>query len=380
MYLIGILFAVLCNFAAQAYEIVGYYPNWAMYRTPSFKPEQIDGSIMTRVLYAFVDHNTEGKLRLIDPWADIDYQTAGDPQLPYQGNFKQLYELKKKYPKLKTMLSVGGWTLSNNFSVMAANPIARKTFAQECVAYCQKYHFDGIDIDWEYPTMADHAGRPEDTTNYTLLLQELYAAAKAAKPQLLVSIAAPAGEQFYTKIELDKIHQYLDAINIMTYDFAGTWDKETNHQANIQTTGKSKYSIDKAINYYLSQGVPAKKIILGIPLYGRSFANAAATPTGLYSTFSGSGKGTFEPGMAMYYDLKNRMAEYQEHWDDQAQASYLFNPTTKEFVTFDSEKAFATKCDYIKKKGLGGAMVWELGGDQIPQWNAMKYINNCLGK
>lgn len=365
---------------AETTKVIGYYPNWAIYRNPVFKPEDIDASLVTHINYAFVKVDTAGNLILFDPWADIDYRTDWNTQKPYWGNFLGLKTLKEHNPHLQTLFSVGGWTLSDTFSDMAANPSARQNFVSQCIKFCDTYGFDGIDVDWEYPGYEPHKGSPRDKENFTSLLQELHKAAKQHSRELLVTIAAPAGPSHYQNIEVNKIHEYLDWINLMCYDFAGAgWCDVTNHHAPLYAAevGDPRFNCDAAIQYYLSQGVPASKLVMGLPLYGRSFATTSMTHDGLFSTYHDVGGGTtVEPGMRFFYDIKRHLLPYyNEHWDEQAKAPYLFNPYTGEFVTYENEKSLSLKCDYIKQQGLGGAMVWELGLDTRPEWDAMRVIN-----
>ncbi|HEX2977633.1 MAG TPA: glycosyl hydrolase family 18 protein [Candidatus Babeliales bacterium] len=366
---------------SQPKKIVGYYANWSIYRTPAFKPQNINASLITHLNYAFLKHDIAGNVALFDPWADVEYRDNWNLEKPYWGNFRQIYDLKQKYPHLKTLISVGGWTLSDNFSKMAANPQARANFVSQCIAMCDQYSFDGVDIDWEYPNFAEHSGRQEDTQNFTQLLKELYQAAKAHSPQLLVTIAAPAGPNHYQDIEVNKIHNYLDWINVMCYDFAGSWDTKTGHHAPLYQPlqGEPKFNASDAVQYYVSQGVPSEKVVLGIPLYGRSYANVNSTTDGLYCTFNGVGSGTTEEaGYRFFSDIKkNLLNTYTRFWEDQAKAPYLFNTSNKEFITYEDEQSIALKANYIKQNNLGGAMIWELGLD-TPTWDGINTIVNGL--
>lgn len=381
-----VVFFGICATAESAtaigsgYRVIGYFPNWGMYRNPAIYPHDIDANLVTHINYAFTKVDTAGNIQLFDPWADTDYRQDWNSQKPYWGHFRELYDLKQKHPHLKTLVSVGGWTLSDTFSEMADNAQARKNFAQNAVRFCKQYDFDGVDIDWEYPGFAEHKGRPQDTVNFTLLLEELHRAAKANNPPLLVTIAAPAGPWHYKNTDVANIHQYLDWINLMTYDFHGAWGGEdvTNHHSALYvgTQGHPELNVDSAVRYYLEQGVPADKLVVGMPLYGRSFGNVKSSSTGLYSGFTGAGKGTTaEVGMRFFHDIKqNLLPTYQYHWDNQAKVPYLYNPSTQEFVTYDNEDSLRLKCQYIKEKNLGGAMVWELGLDVRPSWDCMRAI------
>lgn len=377
------IFALITSISitAQDYKVVGYYPNWAIYRNPSFKPHDIDFNLVTHINYAFAKVDTAGNIILFDPWADIDYRTDWNTSKPYWGNFRAFTDLKQIHPNLKVLISVGGWTLSDTFSAMAENPTSRSNFVKSAVEFCKKYQLDGIDIDWEYPGFAEHNGRPQDTQNFTLLLEELHKAAKKQNPPLLVTIAAPAGPHHYCNMEVNKIHNYLDWINLMTYDFHGPWggDPITNHHSALYPTkeGDPRFCVSAAVNYYLEQGVPSEKLVLGMPLYGRAFGNVIQNcVNGLHCPYNGPGGGTTqEVGMRFFYDIKqNLLSSYRLYWDDIAQVPYLYNLWNHEFITFDNETSLRLKSKFIKDMELGGAMVWELGLDVRPTWDAMHAI------
>lgn len=378
----------LITFASEGFKIIGYYPNWGMYRNPSFKPKDINPNLVTHINYAFAKVDTLGNIILFDPWSDTDYRTDWTKEKPYHGNFRELYELKQKYPHLKTLISLGGWTLSDTFSELADSSAARSNLAKNIVSFCKKYDFDGVDIDWEYPCFDVHSGRPQDKHNFTLLLKEIYTAAKNQSPKLLVTIAAPAGPWHYSNIEVDQIHHYLDWINLMTYDMHGPWadsdNTVTNHQSALYPTtiGNDELNVTSAVLYYLKNGTPAKKLVVGMPLYGRVFANVQSTEDGVYSPYNGPGKGTTEEiGMRFFYDIKqNLLSSYDLYWDEQAMVPYLFNRYNKEFITFDNEESLRLKCKLIKELNLGGAMVWELGLDTRPNYDAMTAISQELKK
>lgn len=363
---------------SHEYKVVGYYPNWAIYRPTPFYPKDIDCSLLTHINYAFAKVDTAGNIHLIDSWADIEYRSDWNTEKPYWGNFRALFDLKQKHPHLKTLISIGGWTLSDTFSSLANNSAARSNFVRNAIDFCKRYGFDGIDIDWEYPGFAEHSGRPQDKENFPRLLEELYQAAKAEKPSLLVTIAAPAGPWHCQNMEISKIHQFVDWINLMTYDFHGPWSDAdntvTNHQSALfpSSVGSPELCVYSALQHYLERGIPSKKLVLGMPLYGRVFANS----NGLYSPYNGAGNGTTaEKGVRFFSDIKqNLLHPYFSFWDEEAQASYLYNPDNKEFITYDSEQALRIKGQLIKQLGLGGAMVWELGLDVRPSWDGLHAV------
>lgn len=375
--------------AEPEYKIVAYYVSWDARRKPPFYPKEINGNLLTHLNYAFAKVDANGSISLLSPKDDIgSAQTDWKSIKKYEGNLLQLKNLKKKYSHLKTLISFGGWTLSDNFSALSASPKARKQFAQECVEFCKKFHFDGIDIDWEYPCLESHGGKPDDQKNFTLLLTDLYSAAKKQQPPLLVTIAGPATSTRYEKIDIGDVHKHVDWINLMCYNFHGPWggkdDKVTNHHSALFPTkmGSASLNIDAAVKYYVSKGVPKKKLVIGMPLYGRSYAISSATSNGLYSNYSGAGKGTTVEGIRSFADIKLHLVNsYKRYWDDEAKAPYLYDPKTKHFVTYDDEKSLGIKCDYIKSQKLGGAMLWQLGWDTRPGWDALHVIyRSCQNK
>jgi GH18 family chitinase len=368
------------------FKIVGYFPNWAMYRSIPFYPKDINPDQVTHVNYAFTRVDTTGNIHLFDPWADVEYRTDWNTQKPYHGHFGQFADIKAAHPELKTLVAVGGWTLSNTFSQVAEFQHTRENFARECVRFCKQYGFDGVDIDWEYPNYAEHNGRPIDVVNFTLLLEECDRALKAENPPLLLTIAAPAGPWHYANIEVDKIHQYLDWINLMCYDFHGPWggssDIVTNHHSGLYAAeqGHPLLNTEEAVRYYLDMGVPKEKLIVGVPFYGRSYGGVNDTPDGLFSTYTGPGSATTEEeGMVFFYDIKrNYLQSHQLFWDDQAEAPYLYSPSQQDFITFESEESLRLKCQRIKALGLAGIMFWEISLDTRPQWDLLNVINQEL--
>lgn len=303
---------------------------------------------------------------MTDTWADTDIHWDGDSWndtgTNLYGCLKQLNILKKRNRNLKILLSIGGWTWSSNFRSPASTPSGRDTFAKTTVALVKNLGFDGVDIDWEYPQ------NPGEAQNFVDLLAavrkelDLYAQTLTNKYHFELTVACPAGPQNFEKLDVRGMDKYLDFWNLMAYDYAGSWDSVSGHQANIYPSGDNKattpFSTTAALDFYTRSGVRPDKVVLGMPLYGRAFENT----DGLGKTFQGVGEGTWEQGVHDYKKLPLQGA--QEHHDTAAQASYCFNPQQRKLVTYDTPGMAKIKTDFIKQQGLGGAMWWESSADK----------------
>ena len=353
-------------------RIVAYYTAWSTYDR-NFQVADIQAEQLTHINYAFANIDASGKITLGDPFADTEKAFPGDSQdaatQPFRGNLWQLTLLKKKNPQLKTLISVGGWTWSGKFSDVALTDQSRQTFAQSCADFIKKYNLDGVDIDWEYPVeggLPENTYRPEDGANYILLLKAIRAAIGADK---LLTIAAPAGPDKMRHIDAKAMAEILDFMNIMTYDFKGSWTKMTGHQANLYTNSEEPeappLSADAAVQFYKNAGMPADKMLIGGAIYGRAFSAVGSTNNGLFQSFTGVPKGSWEDGVLDYKALVADLAagKYQRFWDNVARAPWLYDAASKVMVSYDDVESIKEKAKYIQEQGLGGLMFWELSAD-----------------
>lgn len=361
--------------------VVGYYPAWATY-TRDYQVAEIPAAQLTHVNYAFANIENGGCV-LGDAWADVQKTFPGDnwdeSSANQAGNFKQLRKLREQNPKLRTLISVGGWTWSAKFSDAALTADARAKFASSCVDFMVQHGFDGLDIDWEYPVGGGLEGntyRNVDKQNYTLLLRALRAklvekqrALGRSEPYLL-TIAAPAGPTIIPNLEAKAIGETVDWINVMSYDFHGSWEKKTGHNAPLHhATGDALtgFDVENAIDAYLVAGVPASRLVMGVPFYGRSWAGVSAGSThGLHQTASGAGPGTWENGVLDYHDIVARYLNaggFVRYEDASADVPYLFNAQTGVFITYDDPASLTKKAAFARSKSLAGTMIWDLSSD-----------------
>ena len=350
------------------YKKVGYYTGWSTYS--NFQVSNIDASKLSHLNYAFANISADGKIALGDSWVDVEKPFPGDSaDQPYKGNFYQLTKLKEQYPHLKTLISVGGWTWSERFSDVALTEQSRTIFADSLLEFILKYGFDGVDLDWEYPVgggEADNINRPEDKQNYTLLLQKIRETfdAQSAKDgkKYLLTIASGAGKWHVDNMELNLIQQYVDYIQLMTYDIHGSWEPLTGLNAPLYRDPDSgfnfEWSVQDAVQTYINNGVPANKIVMGVPFYGRVYNQVNNVNSGLYQSFTGGGSAKSYAELEANYINKNGFIRY---WEPNSKVPWLFNGS--QFISYDDVESMGYKTSFIKLMGLGGAMMWELSQD-----------------
>ncbi|NDV94622.1 chitinase [Dysgonomonas sp. 521] len=321
---------------------------------------------ITHINYAFVDVK-DGKAFLTNEATDTT-------------NFRKLNELKQKNPDLKILISIGGWTWSRNFSDAVLTSEGQKAFAKSAVEIMKNNNLDGVDIDWEYPAIPGDKGnvyRPEDKQNYTLMFEairaELDVLGNETGKKYLLTTAVGGFQKFIDNTEMAKAQQYLDYVNIMTYDYHP--EKQAVHHTNLYASGKYelKQSADIAVKAYIAAGVPAEKLVMGIAFYGRA-----------YTLKKSSSKGIGDPVVeqirgAGYTYIKDSLVNKNEnyrYWDETARAPYLFNFYKGLFLTYDDEESVKEKCQYVLENKMAGVMFWEYSSD--PKEYLLNEINKNL--
>lgn len=333
--------------------IVGYYPAWKSYS--EYTPDKMDVSKLTHINYAFA--NISSDLRISMGYPDKD-----------PSNFIMLQELKKGNPELKTLISVGGWNWSGRFSYAAATDETRTGFADSCVEFITKYGFDGIDLDWEYPVgggLETNSKSPNDKQNFTLLLkkirEKLDAQGLKDNKHYMLTIAAGASNYYINSTEVDNFHGYLDYVSIMTYDIHGPWDTYADFNAplynNDDESFQYKISIDSSVKAWLNAGLPADKLIVGVPFYGYKYDVLRNSDYGLYQKFTSGNALSYKSIVSDYITNHN----YTLYFHEESLVPWLFNGST--LISYDDARSIALKAEYIKEQNLGGAVIWELSQD-----------------
>ncbi len=274
---------------------------------------------------------------------------------------RKLVALKRHYPHLRIMLSLGGWCGCQPCSEVFSRESGRQTFATSVRHLLRTYGADGIDLDWEYPGIEGcpgHPWMPEDRAHFTALVQVLR---KTLGNKYGISFAAGGFQSFFDhSIDWAKVMPFIDRVNLMTYDIVNGFSTATGHHTALYATPEQPTSADYAVRYLDSLGVPRKKMVLGAAFYARTWVNVESNNRGLY-----------QPGTFRSFVNFNRLEEklsaangFTHYRDTIAKAPYAYSPLLREFATYDDPESIAEKTRYALTKGLGGIMFWELTGDR----------------
>ena len=344
---------------AETRKVVGYYYGKSSRTGYEFASAPVEK--LTHLIYSQAKPNSRGECALGHP--DVDA-----PNLALLGS------LRAQNPRLQILLSVGGWSGSTYFSDLAATPAARKKFSSSCIDIVKRYGFDGLDIDWEYPVTGgkptDHK-RKSDKENFVLLLRQLR---EDLDPlgrgrHLLLTAATTCYRNHLPDLSLREMSSLLDWFNLMGYDLNEMEPKLTSHHSGLfawRTTGIrpeiSEYANDDAaVRWYLDAGVPAAKIVLGVPFYGQIWSNVTDKNDGLFQRYSGR---LGDDGVLSYQEIEESyLPTYSRRWDDQAKLPWLYNKKAKVMISYEDPESLKAKAKYVIEKDLGGMMFWDLAQD-----------------
>ncbi|MDF2158326.1 glycoside hydrolase family 18 protein [Algoriphagus sp. CAU 1675] len=332
----------------KKYHVVGYVAGW---KNP--QADQIPAEKLTHVNYAFADVK-DGLVMHIDDNKERDSL-----------NFLMLNQLKERNPDLKILVSIGGWTRSKGFSDAVLTSESIKKLTDSGVDFLIKYQLDGLDFDWEYPGLPgdNNPFRPEDKENFVSMLKSFRAALDSLGQlhgkHYLTTIASGGFRNYLEVNDMAEAQKYLDFVNIMAYDFYTAGDLVTGHHANLFPNGAKGRSAQTTVEEHMEFGVPAEKLVLGVPFYGRMWEKVTPVENGLFQT------GNFKRGIP-FTEIDELLGNpsFTRFWDEKAAAPYLYSAQDSVWITFEDQESMKAKMDFIKANGLAGAMFWELSEDQ----------------
>jgi chitinase len=366
----------------DGFRVVGYY--FAPTVARGFPVSAVDADRLTHLNYAFGNISPEGLAVLGDSCFDIGVcpDDRQDPNPVPGGNFAELRRLKERHPHLRTFISIGGWSWSEHFSDAAVSPEARRRFVESALATFFHAHpgvFDGVDLDWEYPVAGgrpENVRRSEDRENHTLLVEEFRRAlddlGRRDRRYYGLTIAAPAAPAALPRFEMARLAEIVDFINLMTYDYH-TAGRIAHFNAPLDAAPgdpRPDLNVMATVDAYLAEGIPAERLVLGVPFFGYGYGGVPAEDAGLFQEAEVTGfEGPDTPrppwvGAVRFHRIAEaKAAGFRRHWQPHAGVPWLYHAGTRTWITYDDAESLALKADLVVERGLGGIMIWELSGD-----------------
>ncbi|KAL8916580.1 MAG: hypothetical protein Q9172_006245 [Xanthocarpia lactea] len=340
--------------------VIGYYESWVHERSCNgmgFRDIPVGG--LTHLYFSF------------------GYITPGDFNIAPMDNappslFSDLTDLKKKNSGLKAVVALGGWTFNDNgtatqpvFSDMVGSSVNRARFISNLLSFMREYAFDGVDIDWEYPGAPDRGGHPDDGKNFVILLKELKDAIGEQPTPYEVSFTVPTSYWYLRWFDLKAV-DYVDFINVMSYDLHGVWDS-TNPIGNHVLAHTNLTEIKQAFDLFWRNDIPANKLNLGLGFYGRSFQLSDPScykPGCKFKGGANPGACTQNSGTLSYKEITQIIDQkkIKLYYDKENAVKYIVW-NSDQWVSYDDEETIKQKIDFGNELGLGGLLIWSIDQD-----------------
>ena len=307
--------------------------------------DNYDVGKLTHIIYSFC--HLKGNRLNVDNAAD-------------SATIRKLVSMKKKNPSLKVLLSLGGWGGCAPCSDVFADAGNRKVFAESVLNLCNYFNTDGIDLDWEYPTIQGHPGhkfQPADKDNFTALAKQLR---ETLGEKSEVTFAAGGFTKYLVEaVDWQEVMKHVDRVYLMTYDLINGYDSVTGHHTALYSTAQQVFSTDNAVQYLVSIGIPRDKLVVGAAFYARVWENVPSVNNGLYQP----GKFKNSVGYSRFPEALSEKEGFVRYWDSTAKAPYMYNAKKKLFATYDDEESLKAKTRYAVEQQLSGIMFWQLTHD-----------------
>ncbi|CAF1071697.1 unnamed protein product [Adineta ricciae] len=385
---------------SQQFVVGCYFTNWAQHRQGlgRFLPSHIDPSLCTHLYYAFANIDMINRTPVPFEVNDVKPSPAtaavvandlgkpagngrlnGKPLMktaPPMSMYEQFNILKYKNPQMKTLLSLGGASVNaTQFRSVFEPDKTRREFIRNTIKYLRKYKFDGLDLDWEFPETEN------DRRIFSLLVRDYRLefqneAFLNDRPQLLLTAAVAA---YRPKIEagydIKDVATYLDYINLMAYDYHGSWNSHIGFNSPLYARSSEKgdkrlLNQQATVDTWIDGGCPPSKLVLGLGMYGRTFKlkqkkNADTKPYGPSKGAGSPGNFTASSGFLSYYEICDLTKKQKWHTEYDKEQQVPFAYKDDQWISYDNQQSIEKKCHYVAERRLAGAMIWSLDFDDF---------------
>ena len=362
-------------------RMIGYYQETATSNNcegiQMMTPDKIPAQYYTHLVYGFAPRIKTDTWELDDPKSDAE-------------RYNSFNKLKEDHKNLKTLLSIGGDLPSvSPMSKMTSNKEWRKHFIDSSINFVKKYNFDGIDIDWEYPTDVDRGGSLDDKTGFTNLMKDFRDAINSDNSNLLLTAALPGGSYWGKNYNVQETINYVDWFNIMAYNVLGSWKGEARCSSPLDSNTKtSNDSVRKSVDYF-TQDLDKKKFNLGVSLWGISYKLKDITSYDIGAPVYTSaeqpatpGFCTKQPGYLSWFEiskiLKDDNSVTHKSTFDKTEICKYFTYNNDQWVGYDDQDTFGEKLSFMKSQNLGGISVWGMDSDIPEEFTLTKFLNDNI--